>query len=76
MCDNDEGDMMPKWTWTGDCFETRNFAGQWGNDSIWYGEQDEIEWYDPATTPWEELYHEEDYQGIADQLLAEEMGYA
>jgi hypothetical protein len=24
--------------------------------------------------PWEELYHEEDYRGIAYQLLAEDLG--
>ena len=56
-------------------WQGRNEAGQWGNDSIWYGEQDQIEWYDPATTNWEELYHEEDFRAIADQLLAEDLGF-
>ena len=45
------------------------------DERIWFGEQKQIEWYDQATTPWQELYHEEDYQGIADQILAEDLGY-
>jgi hypothetical protein len=54
-------------------------SGNWNPTDpceIWYGEQDIIEWYDWDTTPFIELYHEEDYQGIADQLFAEERGYA
>jgi len=53
----------------------RSKSGQWGNDDIWYGEQEEVELYDPATTQWEELYHEEDFQGISDQFLAEDLGF-
>ena len=58
---------MPRETWT----------SSWNNDpvnDIWYGEQEMVEMYDPATTQWEELYNEEDYRAIADQLLAEDLG--
>ena len=63
--------MPPKYTWTsrGDVD-----SGWVEMDNVWYGEQEEVEWYDPATTQWEELYHEEDFQGIANQLRAEELG--
>jgi len=56
------------WSTTGSGFD--------GDCEIWYGGTLEVGICDPATTPWQELYHEGDYQGIADQLKAEEMGLA
>ena len=67
---------MPDYTPNSYCTWTTSGSRNDMTADIWFGEQEQIEWYDPATTPWQELYHEEDYQGIADQLLAEELGYA
>jgi len=62
-------------TWDGKPPNTGHYT--WSTDSnteMWFGETNPVEFCDPATTPWQPLYHEEDYQGIADQLKAEEMG--
>lgn len=44
------------------------------DDNVWMGVPDIVILYDPDQTAWQPLYHEEDYQGIADQILAERLG--